>query len=175
MSFYLPLRRLTAVLAAAVALPACQQICPLNMAPPPVFMLAFSADTATTNGVGFRRAEVRSAYLVRYTTADFQQPTDTLRQPTPQTPLNNTKPVLAIYYGAGHPPQLPLPDNGNQQPGRSYRLVLPAANRTYDINNIVLKEELGKTRCEGYRITRREATVNGQLFDGLNNPPEIKK
>jgi hypothetical protein len=175
MNISLLLRRLTAVLAAAVALPACQQTCPLNMAPPPTFMLAFSTDTTESSGLGFRRAEVRSAYLVRYRTASFQQPLDTLLQPTPLTPRNTTKPLLAVYYSAGHPPQFAVPDNGTPLADQSFRLVVPAANRTYDINNVVLKQEAGETRCSGYQITRREATVNGQFRDGLNTPPELTR
>ena len=172
----LPMRRpLAALLVAAVALPACQQICPANMSPPPVFMLAFSTDTAKSSGLGFHRAEVRSAYLVRYGTADFQQPTDTLRQPATAPPLNSTKPVLAIYYGAGEPPQFAVPDYGNPPRALSYRLVVPAASRTYDISNVVLKQEPGKDRCDGYRITRREATVNGQLRDGVHTPPVLTR
>jgi hypothetical protein len=53
--------------------------------------------------------------------------------------------------------------------------VVPAANRTYDINNVVLKQEAGETRCSGYQSTRREATVNGQFRDGLNTPPELTR
>ncbi|MCI1189378.1 hypothetical protein MON38_18290 [Hymenobacter sp. DH14] len=170
-----PLRRLTAGLAAAVALPSCQQTCPLNMSPPPAFMLAFSTDTTETSGLGFRRAELLSAYLVRYAAADFQQPLDTLRQPSASTPLNNPKPVLAIYYSAGHPPQFAVPDYSTQSSGPGYRLVVPAANRTFDISNIVLQQAPGENRCDGYRITRREATVNGQLRDGLNTPPLLTK
>ena len=175
MNFSLPLRRLAVLLTAAVALPNCQQTCPLNMAPPPAFMLAFSTDTLESSSLGFRRAEVRSAYLVRYRTATFQQPLDTLLQPSAST-LNSTKPVLAIhYYLAGHPPQFAVPDNGTPQAGQSYRLVVPAARRTYDISNVVLKQEPGETRCAGDRITRREATVNGQLRDGLITLPELTR
>ena len=176
MTLSFPIRRpLAALLVAAMALPACQQICPANASPPPVFMLAFSTDTAKSSGLGFHRAEVRSAYLVRYGTTDFQQPTDTLRQPAAATPLNSTKPVVAIYYGTGEPPQFAVPDDGNQQRALSYRLVVPAASRTFDISNVVLKQEPGKDRCDGYRLTRREATVNGQLRDGLNTPPLLTR
>ena len=45
--------------------------CPKNEPPPPQFMLAFSADTLAPGGVGFRKAEIRTAYLVRYRAADF--------------------------------------------------------------------------------------------------------
>ncbi|MBH8560158.1 hypothetical protein [Hymenobacter negativus] len=174
MNFSFPLARLAVVLT-TLALPACQQACPLNMSPPPTFMLAFSTDTTKSSGLGFRRAEVRSAYLVHYRTADFQQPLDTLRQPGPNVSPGSTKPELAIYYPAGHPPQFAVPDYATAQAGQSCRLIVPAANRTYDIGNVVLQQEPGETRCAGYRITRREATVNGQLRDGLNAPPELTR
>ena len=45
--------------------------CPPSMPAPPVFMLAFSADTLAPGGVGFRKTEIRTAYLVRYRAADF--------------------------------------------------------------------------------------------------------
>jgi hypothetical protein len=170
-----PSRRLLAVLAAAVALPACQQTCPANMAPPPRFMLAFSTDTLASTSVGFRKAEVRSAYIVRYRDADFQSMDDTLRQPTAAT-AKSTKPTFGVYYQPGRPPQFDLPDFERQNIyALSFRLVVPAANRTYDISNVVLKQEPGETRCAGERLTRREATVNGQLRDGLNTPPLLTK
>ena len=173
MRFSLPLRRLTTVLAAAVALPACS--CPDNMGPPPTFTLAFSTDTLASTGIGFRKAEVRSAYIVRYRDADFQSMDDTLRQPT-AVKSTSTKPLFHIYYGPGHPPLFEIPTFERQNIyARSFRLVVPAANRTYDINNVVLKQEPGGSRCSSERLTRREATVNGQLRDGLNTPPLLTK
>ena len=176
MRFSLSLRHLTVVLAAAMTLPACQQICPANTSPPPAFTLAFSTDTATSSSPGFRRAELRTAYLVRYSGADLQSLIDTLRQRTAAMPQNSTKPILYIFYGVGYPPEFYLPDFVSQNNfARSFRLVVPAANRTYDVTNIVLKEEPGKNRCDGSRLTRREATVNGQLRDGLNTPPVLTR
>ena len=170
----LSLRHLAGLLAAAAALPACQQTCPLGMAPPPSYMLAFSTDTTENSSAGFHRNELRSAYLVRYRTANFQQPLDTLRQPTPLT-LNSNTPVLVVYYPTGHLPQFAVPDNGTPLADQSFRLVVPAVNRTYDISNIVLKQEPGANRCDGERLTRREALVNGQLREGLNTPPVLTK
>ena len=138
-------------------------------------MLAFSTDTLANGGLGFRRAEVRTAYLVYYATADFQQPTDTLRQPTGRVAVGSTKPVLVIYYGAGYPPQFAVAGYSQPSAPKSFRLVVPAATRQYDIGNIILEESPGKSRCDGYRITRREATVNGQRVDGISNPPELTK
>lgn len=149
--------------------------CPYDSPPPPEFMLAFSTDTLAPGGVGFRRAELRTAYLVRYSAADFQSLIDTLRQPTAAT-ANATKPVFPIFYPSGHPPQFAVPAYVSQNTfARSFRLVVPAASRTYDISNIVLTQEPGKDRCDGYRITRREATVNGQLRDGFNTPPVLTR
>ncbi len=175
MSFPLPLCRLTAVIPAATVTLLAGCSCPANMGPLPTFILAFSADTATSNGLGFRRAEVRSAYLVRYRDADFQSMDDTLRQPTAAT-ASSRNPVFVIYYRPGFPPQFDLPAFERQNIyARSFRLVVPAANRTYAITNVVLKQEPGEDRCDGDRLTRREATVNGQLRDGLNTPPLLTK
>ena len=175
MRFSLPLPRLTRVLAAAVTLLAGCSCPPNAMAPPPTFMLAFSTDTLAPGGAGFRKAELRTAYIVRYRDADFQSMDDTLRQRTAAT-ANSTKPEFGIYYRPGYPPQFELPAFERQNTfARSFRLVVPAANRTYDINNVVLQEEPGKSRCDGDRLTRREATVNGQLRDGLNTPPVLTR
>ena len=58
---------------------------------------------------------------------------------------------------------------------QSFRLVVPAAGRSYDISNVVLEQKPGESRCAGERVTRREATVNGQQRDGLNTPPILSK
>ena len=177
MPLFFCVRRPLAVLAVAAAtLPACQGLtCPANMTSPPFLTLAFSTDTATTNGLGFRRAELRTAYLVRYSGADFQSLIDTLRQPSVAT-AKPTTPVFPIYYGAGYAPQFGIPDFVSQNTfARSFHLVVPAANRTFNISNIVLQQEPGKDRCDGYHLTRREVTIDGQLRDGLNNPPVLTR
>lgn len=157
----------------ALSLTGCQQVCPPNVTAPPVLMLAFSTDTLTSTGLGFRRAEVRSAYLVRYGTADLRQPLDTLRQPTS---IKGTKSVLRVYYDAQHPPQFAVPDYGRQSgEATSFRLLVPAASRTYDITDVAIEQVPGNNRCDGYRISRREAHVNGQLRDGVNQVPELVK
>ena len=147
--------------------------CPPNAVAPPTFMLAFGTDTLAGTGVGFRRAEVRSAYLVRYAKSDFQQLIDTLRQPTAQL---GTKPTLAVYYRAQYPAQFDLPSFINQNTtALSYRLVVPAASRSYDISNVILEQSAGSSRCDNEHLTRREATINGQRRDGLTNIPELTK
>ncbi|MDB5233112.1 MAG: hypothetical protein JWR44_105 [Hymenobacter sp.] len=160
--------------AGTLALVGCEISCPPNMTAPPAFTVAFSTDTLAAQGGGFRRAELRSAYLIRYTTATFQQPLDTLRQPSLPASASSTKPFFAIYFPAQGPAQFSVPPNG---PSFliSYRLMVPSAGRSYDISNIAIEQAPGSGRCDGYRITRREATINGQLRDGLNQPPELTK
>ena len=149
--------------------------CPKNEPPPPQFMLAFSADTLAPGGVGFRKAEIRTAYLVRYRAADFQSFVDTLRQPTAAT-RNSTKPVFPVFYGPAHAPQFALDEYVSQNVfARSFRLVVPAASRTYDINNVVLEQTASSGRCAAPHLSRREATINGQRRDGLYNTPELTK
>lgn len=161
-------------LAGLLALAGCD--CPKADLAPPQFMLAFSTDTLASGGLGFRRAEVRSAYLVRYAGPAWQQPVDTLRAPTLRS---GTSPVLAIYYYRAdnpHPPQFALPDYVSQNVfARSFRLVVPAASRRYDIANLVLEQAAGRGRCPLTYTTRNEATVNGQRHDALNQVPELTK
>ncbi|WP_210520748.1 hypothetical protein [Hymenobacter terricola] len=149
--------------------------CPPSDPPPPQLTLAFSTDTLAPGGVGFRRAEMRTAYLVRYRAADFQPLLDTLRQPTAAT-VNSGKPMFSVFYGPGYAPQFGLSEFISQNVyARSFRLVVPAAGRTYDITNVVLEQAAGSGRCAAPHLSRREATINGQLRDGLNNPPELTK
>lgn len=149
--------------------------CPDNSPPPPVFTLAFSADTLGSTGRGFRWAEIRSAYLVRYGAADFQPLLDTLRQPTAAS-ATSSQPVFPVFYTKGYLTQFALPDYVRQNvSAHSFRLVVPAASRTYDITDVVLEQTTGSGRCAAPRVSRRQATINGQLRDGLTNPPELTK
>ena len=159
-------------LVAGMAVSGCE--CDKNSPPPPQFQLAFSPDTLGA-GLGFRRAEVRSAYLIRYRTPDYQQPADTLRQPTAASAAG-TAPVLEIHYSPQHPPQFAVNAYVAQNvTARSFRLVVPAARRSYDITNIVLVQIAGNGRCSAPRTTHNEATVNGQLRDALDQLPELTK
>lgn len=138
---------------------------------PPRFSLAFSTDTAAS-GAGFRRAEVRSAYLVRYAAGDFQQVLDTLRQ----RPTTATANVFNVYYISSNPPQFEVMDYVRQNVfARSFRLVVPAANRTYDIANLVTERKSSGGRCPVNQTTRLEATVNGQRRDALGQLPLLTK
>ncbi|MBF9143785.1 hypothetical protein [Hymenobacter properus] len=162
-----------ALAAGLAALTGCS--CGYNEPPPPQFMLAFSPDTLTSAGVGFRRVEIRSAYLVRYDDANLQTMLDTLRQPTPATAKSTTA-LFPVYYMKDQPAQFVVPAFVRQNVNaRSFRLVVPLANRSYDITNVVLEQTAGSGRCSAPRVSRKEATVNGQRRDALNQVPQLTK
>ncbi|MDO7849648.1 hypothetical protein Q5H92_25015 [Hymenobacter sp. M29] len=163
----------TGLAAAMLVLAGCS--CPKGEPPPPQFMLAFSPDTLSSSGLGFRRAETRSAYLVRYGDEALQSLLDTLRQPTPAT-LKSATALFLVYYMKDQPAQFALPAFVRQNVNaHSFRLVVPAANRSYDITNIVLEQTAGSGRCSVSHVSRNEALVNGQRRDALIQPPQLTK
>ncbi|WP_223650523.1 hypothetical protein [Hymenobacter psoromatis] len=127
--------------------------CPLALTGPLPFGLAFSTDTLGT-GTGFRKAEAFSAYLVRYRGTNLTEPLDTLRAqdkvPRAFTYLDKTM-FLNILA------------TGGSDGFHSYRLAVPAAQRSYDITDIVL-EYGGLSDCTR-NINRLDALVNGQRVD----------
>ncbi|WP_310395946.1 hypothetical protein [Hymenobacter sp.] len=125
--------------------------------------------------MGFRLSEIRSAYMVRYASADFQQPLDTLRRPVPNVGARQS---LQIEYSYQRPPQFEVPVNvGQNVVARSFRLEVPAANRRYDITDVVLETETlyADQPCPNYRLVLRNALVNGQRRDGISQAPELTK
>ena len=161
------------LLVGLLALTGCS--CPdYDVASPPEFTLGFSTDTLASGSVGFRRVEVRSAYLVRYVSPDLRQPLDTLRQ-LPAGVV--TRPKLEIYYSSQGPPVVVLREHRASPTVsvRSFRLAVPAANRQFDITSLVREQGTSGGRCP-YPITiRNEATVNGQRRDALQQVPELTK
>ena len=84
--------------------------------------------------------------------------------------------MFPVFYGPAHAPQFALNDYVSQNVfARSFRLVVPAAGRTYDITNVVLEQTASSERCAAPHLSRREATINGQRRDGLYNTPELTK
>ena len=126
--------------------------CGASESGPAQYGLAFSTDTLGV-GKGFRRAEVATAYLVRYTNADYTQPLDTVR--ALQKPGN--------FFYVDRRWFCILPFTGSNPP-RSYRLEVPAARRRYDITDIVL--QYGSVEDCTRTIARLDALVNGQRRDG---------
>jgi len=88
----------------------------------------FSADTLTT--AGFRQAELRSLYVVQYSDNRLTRPIDTLRlapATQPQLLLFDKRRIQLLFTG----------DSASRFPSY-YRIVLPAANRQFNVQQVVL-------------------------------------
>lgn len=112
--------------------------------------LAFSLDSLT--GRGYRRAELRTAYVVRYTDVQAHQVLDTLRQPTAIT-LYWPQAQLGLLYVAAPASAL--------APARSFRVVVPAAARTYDLTNLEVTVSQDNCGCINARL--RSLYLDGEL------------
>lgn len=134
-----PTRLLAAVLS-AFALSGCCGVFVQCDACPPNEGLTFIFETDPAKG-GFQPSEIRSAYVVRYTLNNYLLPLDTLRQP-PYFPYN--------YSG--------FEESGVVLPSTefSYRIVVPAAQRQYDITDIELTYEEGSGCCACDQLRRRK-------------------
>ncbi|GAB2956918.1 hypothetical protein GCM10027048_24040 [Hymenobacter coalescens] len=117
---------------------------------------------------GFRRREVRSAYLVRYADAALRQPLDTTWQP-PRGPQD--------FYLAGGAVSLlaALPAEGRtvqELPRYHFQLLLPAAGRSYRITNLQVAARTPE--CCPVNV-RRRFNLNGTpvVADGENTPPTV--
>ena len=133
----------------------CRKDCYLAATAPQSFGMAFSTDTLGA-GVGFRKAEAFSAYLVRYRGANFSQPQDTLW-------AKNQRQVPTAFYYVDRTMFCNFPAIGSATDPRSYRLVVPAASKRYDVSDIVL-EYGGTTDCSR-TLNRLDALINGQRVD----------
>lgn len=121
---------------------------------------AFSADSL--GGTGFRREELRTAYLVTYAQPSFQGLRDTVRQRSASTPpiaLGNIFPVDYSFSAAPNAAEFSL----YTHPGLSYRIVVPATGRAYEIDNIskVFADREGDG-CNCEEIKEQRFTVDGQ-------------
>lgn len=111
--------------------------------------LSFSVDSLT--GRGYRRAELRTAYVVRYTDRQTMQVLDTLRQPNDIT-LYWPQAQLGLLFVAA--------PNAVQAPAQSFRVVVPASNRTYDLEE--LDVVVNETNCGCVNARLRGLNVDGQ-------------
>jgi hypothetical protein len=118
---------------------------------------------------GFRKAETDGGYVVRYPAPGFSAPADTVRQTRDE--LNFYRGVISLRTLAG----LGRPPGGltAQPEAYSYRFVLPALNRTYDLGNIELQtgpSDAGDC-CNCGKNVRRRFVLNGVavVLDGNAN------
>ncbi|WP_156109022.1 hypothetical protein [Hymenobacter sp. APR13] len=132
-------------------------------------LVLFRLDADTLRN-GFRQAEVASAYVVRYANPDFTQPRDTIRQK-----------FQNIYQGFGYSNRdvvLNLLFAGKistaaQFLGSSYRIVVPLANREFDVSNLEISTEEGTGCCpcsyntrRRYFLNSRPVTADGTSYSG---------
>jgi hypothetical protein len=129
------------------------------------FILRF--DTDSLNG-GFRWAEVRSAYVVRYTLNNYQQPLDTVRRQ-----LNTNFTFYPTDFRVPLNQFRPRPGNSLHYTQYSYRVMVPAAQRQYDVTNIELAFEEGKGCCACSRLTRRRFQLNAAPV--VADPPDAER
>lgn len=127
----------------------------------------FSTDTLAA-GSGFRRAELRSAYLVQYLDADLTRPADTLRQPAPGTPAAASTAYFQLYSSPPNSFGLYFQKSGSTVRPGSFRVVVPASQRSFDISQPDLELAERDDRCGGQYVRRVRFTLNGQP---LNQEP----
>lgn len=127
--------------------------------------LALQFDTDSLNS-GFRWAEVRSAYVVRYTLNNYQQPLDTVRRQR-NSPFGFYSDDFGLTLNGLFSAR---PGGGLRYSQYSYRVVVPVAQRQYDITDIELAFEEGKGCCPCSRLTRRRFQLNATPV--VADPPD---
>jgi len=127
----------------------------VECSPCPFETLTLHFDLDSLQG-GFRRAEVRSAYVVRYALNAYQQPLDTVRQRFNSGYLDfyATQALQPLYLFAVRP-------EATATTAYSYRVVVPAVGRQYDVTDVELVYEKGKGCCACERLTRRRFRLDG--------------
>ena len=121
---------------------------------------AFSADSL--GRTGFRRDELRTAYLVTYAQPGFQGLRDTTRQRSASTPpaaIGSFFPVDYSFRASPNAAEFSL----YAHPGLSYRIVVPAVGRVYEIDNVsqVFADREGDG-CNCEEIKEQSFTIDGQ-------------
>lgn len=142
------------------------QICDCFDGPEDDIWLAFDADS--TN-LGFRRAELAGAYVVRYARPGFSTALDTVRiGPTPSGPFGGYGLGVVLNY-LFYPRQ-----SAQDVPASNYAVVLPRVNRRYQVADIELAGETRGSRCcKCYANTRKRFSLDGTfvIADGQERKP----
>lgn len=119
-------------------------------------LLRFDLDSLSQ---GFRRAELRNAYVVGYSTPGFATALDTVRDRASQAQQLDfyaSRGVLLNYlFGA-------RPNSTQNFTGYNYAVVLPRAGRRYLVSELELAGETRGSRCcSCYRNTRKRLRLDG--------------
>ena len=130
-----------------------QQICDCFSEEEDRILLRFDLDSLHQ---GFRRAETRGTYVVRFAQPGFGQPIDTVRENAGQSGLNFYSYGIALNYLFK-----PL-GSVNGPVGYSYAIVLPALQRRYQLTDLELAGEMrGDRCCQCYRNTHKRLRLDG--------------
>ena len=121
--------------------------------------VVFFADQDSLRG-GFRKAELRGAYAVRYAPPGFAGPADTAKLNLASTAFNSHYISLMALRWLPRPGAQPAPQAFT---GYNYRFVLPKVNRIYDVSNLDVTTELTSGCCACPVNTRRRFMLNGNL------------
>ncbi|TGE07675.1 hypothetical protein [Hymenobacter fodinae] len=125
--------------------------------------VTFQFDTDTTaTGRGFRKQEVQSAYVVLYLGAGLTQPTDTMRQMPGNRTLNPN--ILTIFNNPPNSLQLSFREAGTGG-YLSYRIVVPASQRSFDIADGALDLKENNDRCKSVYVQQIRFTLDGQPLE----------
>ena len=140
--------------------------CPDADVAPVVFTLQFSTDTLGA-GRGFRTAELRAAYLVRYKDNSFQQLADTIRVATNSYAFSDDS--LQFYFpGPEFPPQTYLPFHYPDFYDRyalAQSLVLHIGPDAFRFSDFDMERSKTGLVCPETHLEHYFATLNGRRID----------
>ena len=117
---------------------------------------------------GLRKAEIRSAYLVRYARPGFATALDTLRQRGREF---NFYPQPLSLQTLPWSRQQSAPAVTGDFTIYNYRFVVPAVRRTHEMSNLEVKTEASGGRCDCGTNVRRRFVLNGRpvIANGSEN------
>jgi hypothetical protein len=135
---------------------------------------SFTFSTDTLTAMGFRQAELRSLYVVQYSDTRLTRPTDTLRLAPAIQPrlLLFDKRRIQLHFTGDSIIGLPS----------YYRIVLPAANLHFDVQQVVLALKTSaqcRTTCQdvigvSFTLNGRPITVSG-AYTGADGAIKLSK
>jgi hypothetical protein len=162
-----------ALLAIGAALSSCDKCAGINCSPCDLSIddINIYIDLDSVRG-GFRKADVTGAYAVRYAAPGFTRPIDTVRQVRGGTDF---------YQGFVSLRSLPWSSVAVVQAPSSlesytFRFVLPAISRTYDLSNIELQTGAtgGDGCCDCGENKRRRFVLNGVSVVADGDGPGVR-
>jgi hypothetical protein len=120
--------------------------------------VVFDLDSA---GTGFRAADLRGAYAVRYKRPGFGAARDTVRRLA--TPGNGFGRYQVALLQLRWPRAAAGGYGGDTLQAHNYRVVLPAANRQYNLADLELRSQISTEGCCACPSNmRRRLLLNGR-------------